>query len=250
VAIYTFEARGIPRSRVAGIFSAGAFAQIGDAVISTLAVDVIDLFPRVLAGDMKPGEPMRTIAGFIDFDNAISASVPGARFAAYTGAAASDPPIKKPRFRGVIEQFPQPLGGQPAFQFAEHEGSLPKEERPAADQGSGRYSPFPVFLGYNGAIFAPVFADGANRWCNFARAAPKKRAHKRTRLVVFRAKTKSARRPLTAPGAISLLHFRDYPIAPNGSRKKFVLAPIFADGAKSGADTVTVLKAWKGRARD
>jgi hypothetical protein len=209
VAIYTFESRGTARSNVASIFSARAFAQIGDAVISTLAVDVIDFCARVLAGDMKPGEAMRAIAGLFDADYPISASVPGARFAAYTGATASHPPIKKPRLRGVVEQFPQPLGGQPAFQFVGHEGNSPKEKRPAADQGSGRNSPFLVFLRYSGTLFAPVFAYGAHRWCNFARAAPKKRAHKRTRRVVFRAKTKSARRPLMAPGATSLLRFRD-----------------------------------------
>jgi hypothetical protein len=97
------------RSNVAIIFSAGAFAQIGDAVIAAIAVPVIDFFPRVRTGDMEPGEPMRTITGIIDHDFAISAPVPGARFLARACAAASHPPIKKPRFRGIIEYLSQPF---------------------------------------------------------------------------------------------------------------------------------------------
>jgi hypothetical protein len=106
-----FESSGTARSDVAIIFSAGAFTQIGDAVIAAIAVPVIDFFPRVLTGDMEPSEPMRAITGIIDHDFAISAPVPGARLLARACAAASHPPIKKPRFRGVIENLPQPFRG-------------------------------------------------------------------------------------------------------------------------------------------
>jgi hypothetical protein len=168
---------------IAHILCAGAFAQIGDAVIPALVVDVIDLPARVLAVDMKPSEPMRAINDPTNSDVAISLPGPVARFAVRGCAAASHPPIKTPRVRGVIEQLPQALGRQLAFQFAEHEVSQKKSAR--ADRGSGRNSPFQVFLGDNGTLFAPVFADGAHRWCNSRLAASKKRAHKRKRCVVF-----------------------------------------------------------------
>jgi hypothetical protein len=129
---------------IAQILCAGAFAQIGDAVIPALIVDVIDFAAWVLAVDMKPGEPMRAINDPTDRDVAISLPVPVAGFAACACAAASHPPIKKPRFRGVIEQFSEALGRQLSFQFAEHR-ILPKEKRPAADQGSGRNSRFRDF---------------------------------------------------------------------------------------------------------
>jgi len=119
---------------IAHILCAGAFAQIGDAVITALIVDVIDFAVRVLAVDMKPGEPMRAINDPADSDVAISLPVPIARFAACACAAASHPPIKKPRLRGVIEQFSQALGRQLSFQFAEHEGT-PKREAPGSRSG-------------------------------------------------------------------------------------------------------------------
>jgi hypothetical protein len=105
---------------IAPILCAGAIAQIGDAVVPALVVDVIDFASRVLAVDMKPGEPMRAINSPIDFNVAISVSAPSARFAAGACAAASHPPIKTPRFRGVIEQFSEALSRQSSFQFAEH----------------------------------------------------------------------------------------------------------------------------------
>jgi hypothetical protein len=166
---------------IAPILCAGAIAQIGDAVISALVVDVIDFRESGARRGHEAGEPMRAINSPTDFNVAISVSAPSARFAACACAAASHPPIKKPRFRGVIEQFSQALCRQLSFQFAEHEGSLPKAKRPAADRGSGRNSRFQFFRS-NGTLFAPTFPDGANR-----RAALRKSAPTYGRSVIFRA---------------------------------------------------------------
>jgi hypothetical protein len=51
----------------------------------------------------------------------------------------------------------------------------------------------------------------------------------------FGGNNENARRPIMAPGAIPLLHFCKYPIAAAASRAKFLLAPVFAGGANSGA---------------
>jgi hypothetical protein len=113
---------------IAHILCAGAFAQIRDAVVPALIVDVIDFPARVLAVDIKPGEPMRAMHGPIDGDATISLPAPGARFTACACAAASHPPIKTPRVRGVIEQFSQALRRQRALQFAEHEGVVSQKK--------------------------------------------------------------------------------------------------------------------------
>ena len=184
---------------IAPILCAGAFAQIGDAVVSALVVDVIDYSARVLAVDIKPGEPMRAINGPIDRDVAISLPAPGARFASCSCPAASDPPIKTPRVRGVIEQFSQALGRQLAFEFAEHQGT-PQREAPGSRSGLRAQLAISGFSRSNGTLFAPTFSDGANRYAN-RRAALPKSAPTNRRDPLFSAHTSNARRPFTAPGA-------------------------------------------------
>jgi hypothetical protein len=49
-----------------------ALAQIGDAIVYTLSIPVIDRSARVLTMSIKPGEPMREVAHSVYVNHAVS----------------------------------------------------------------------------------------------------------------------------------------------------------------------------------
>ena len=75
---------------------------------------MIDLLLRMLAMDMEPSEPMGVMMDPIDYDQTIPAGMRAARFLPSGDATAVLAPIKKPRFRGIFEQFALPQAQVPA----------------------------------------------------------------------------------------------------------------------------------------
>jgi len=121
---------------VAGILRRRGEAQIRDAIIRTIPVPAIDLCRGVVAVNIEPGEPMGVMRESLDSDDGVSTGVRTARFGSGGHASLRYAPIKTPRFRGVMKQFPQPLRREAELPFAEH-GGPPKEKRPAADRAPG-----------------------------------------------------------------------------------------------------------------
>ena len=106
VAIDAFETRPIAApGDIASVLCVGALAQVGDTIIRRISVLVIDFSDRVLAMDIEPREPVSAVADAAYADEPIAADVQGACFRSRGHASSRFAPIKKPRFRGVIEQF-------------------------------------------------------------------------------------------------------------------------------------------------
>ena len=121
---------------VAGILWGRGEAQICDPIIRWIVIPVIDFLRWVLAVNIEPGEPMGVMRESLDSDDGVSTGVRTARFGSGGHASLRYAPIKTPRFRGVMKQFPQPLRREAELPFAEH-GGPPKEKRPAADKAPG-----------------------------------------------------------------------------------------------------------------
>jgi hypothetical protein len=101
---------------------------------------------------MEPCEPMGVMSGPLDSNDGISVRVRTARFGSRGHASLRYAPIKTPRFRGVMEQFPQPLRGQAELPFAGH-GGPPKEKRPAADS---RLRALVLLLNFGNESVSPI----------------------------------------------------------------------------------------------
>jgi hypothetical protein len=145
VSINAFEPRPVAPADIAHILGMGRLAQIRNAVVRRILVLVIDLSGRVLPMDIKPGEPMGVVDKPVDPDDDIPTRAmfaclrPGAR------TASRHAPIKKPRFRGAVKQFAQPLGAEAELPFTEHDGGLSKKKsarRPIRAPGAMRVSDF------------------------------------------------------------------------------------------------------------
>jgi hypothetical protein len=122
---------------VAHILWARGLAQIRNAIICGIPVPVIDFIGRMLAVYIEPGEPMGVVPDPADSDHVIPVRVRSACFETRGRASLRHAPIKKPRFRGVMKQLPEPLRRQAELKFAGHEG-FSKKESARQPKGSGR----------------------------------------------------------------------------------------------------------------
>jgi hypothetical protein len=139
VAVDAFETPAVAASGdIASVLRMRALAQVDDTIIRRISVYVIDFTDRVFPMNMEPREPMSAVGGSVNTDHVIAAGVQGAGFRSRGHASSRFAPIKKPRFRGVIEQFSELLRGEAELRFAQHAGDLSKRKRPSAGAGSGR----------------------------------------------------------------------------------------------------------------
>ena len=86
--------------------------QIRDAIISRVAIDMIDEICRPVSMDIEPGEPMRLVDAAIDANSDIPVTINVAGSGPPSHAAPLLTPIKKPRLGAVAQEFAQALRGQ------------------------------------------------------------------------------------------------------------------------------------------
>jgi hypothetical protein len=113
---------------VARILMPGRLAQIRDAVVGPISVFMIDLSRRMLAMHIEPCEAVGEMRDSVDDDHSIAVHVISARFGARGHATPRCSPIKKPRFRDVMEHFAQPVRAQAELFFTRHEDLPFKKE--------------------------------------------------------------------------------------------------------------------------
>jgi hypothetical protein len=101
--INAFEARTVAPAGIARILGMGRLAQIRDAIVRPIVISMIDLSGRVLAVDIKPREPMRVMRYPVDPDQDVPVRVLFTCLHSRGHASLRHAPIKKPRFRGVVE---------------------------------------------------------------------------------------------------------------------------------------------------
>jgi hypothetical protein len=80
------------------VFLPGGVSQVPDAIISGLAIDVIDLSGRTFAMNVEPSEAMGVVKAAIDLNAAVAVVVAGPGLEPCGGVPARDAPIKAARF--------------------------------------------------------------------------------------------------------------------------------------------------------